>query len=115
MTANVTVRIRMEGLDKLERELSPARVSTALARIVEDVTVWAIKTRVSVYPPAGDYNRPGPYPKRWYQRLVGPAWALKSGGTNSSKTSEQLQQNWRKQAITPLSQEISPTSPMPIW
>ena len=106
MSGNVTVSIRMEGLDRLERELSPRRLNTALSRIVEDVTDWAMRTRMSAYPPRGEYNRPGPYPKRWYQRLVGPRWALKAGGVGGSNTSEQLQQNWRTQRLTPLSREI---------
>lgn len=106
MSANVTVRIRMEGVEELERDLSPRKLNTALGRIVDDVTDWAMRTRMSVYPPRGDYNRPGPYPKRWYQRLVGPRWALKAGGIGGRDTSEQLQQNWRQQILTPLSREI---------
>lgn len=106
MSGNVTVRIRMEGLERLERELSPKRVNTALQRIVDDVSTWAAEKRVRAYPTRGDWNRPGPYPKRWYQRLKGPRWALKAGGVGGEDTSEQLMDNWHRQRITPLSQEI---------
>jgi len=73
--STLDVRVRIEGLDRLRQELSPARVEAALERVVEDVASIA-QSRMAAYPPEGDYNKSGPYPKRWYQRTVGPRWAL---------------------------------------
>lgn len=53
-----------------------------------------VKKVIAVYPPQTDGNMPGPYPKRWYVRGYGPHWALKGGGINREKTSEQLGQRW---------------------
>ena len=105
MTVGVGVTVRVEGIDKLTRDFAPERIEGALSRMVDDVT-HIVETRMAVYPPEGDYNRPGPYPKRWYQRLVGPRWALKAGGYGGRNTSEKLQQSFKTDRLSQLSRQV---------
>lgn len=56
-----------------------------------------VKPMVTFYPTPGDYNLPGPYPKKWYQRLYGPRWALKGGGVHGCDTSKELMNSWQQE------------------
>ena len=103
--AGVNVNIRIEGLDKLQRELDPARVTTALGRVVKRVN-HIVLTRMAVYPPEGPYNRPGPPGSRWYQRLKGPRWRRVDGSIGGRNTSQKLQPSWRQKVLSPLSREV---------
>lgn len=49
---------------------------------------------ISWYPPTSEANEPGPYPKKWYVRGVGSHWALKGGGFNFRRNSQQLNKRW---------------------
>lgn len=82
-------------LSEATRKLLDPATWQVIAQRAAERAVIILKERVTVYPDEGPYNQPGPYPKRWYQRLFGPRWALKGGGTNGRNTSQRLQQNWR--------------------
>jgi len=56
--------------------------------------ILELADRMRAYPPEGDWNRPGPYPKQWYQRQFGTRYARKSGGVGGRNTSQKLQKNW---------------------
>lgn len=90
-TAPIT--IEFVGLTEAMRKLGPetvAKVSrAALLKFANEVKLLA-----TPYPPEGSWNRPGPYPAKWYQRHFGARWALVGGGVHGSNTSEQMQKNW---------------------
>lgn len=84
----------VEGLEELKKKLG----RESLERVARDVVnrlAEIVKQEMIPYPEEGEYNKPGPYPKRWYQRHFGPRWALKAGGVHGRDTSEQLQKQWR--------------------
>jgi len=87
------MEVKLEGLDEAIKKLGKLAgvevTGVALQRFAQE-----IKLRAVPYPPEGDWNRPGSYPKRWYQRLFGPRWALAGGGVHGRNTSERMQQQW---------------------
>lgn len=106
MSIRIGVRVKQSDLRRLARDLAPANVQRALSRVVADVTLMT-QTRIAVYPPQSEANRPSSVPgARWYQRLVGPRWRRKDGSIGGRKTSEQLQKNWRQELVAPLSREV---------
>ena len=108
MTIGMTINDRelrdlADAFDKLDMERAIERVIPLAGKMVQ--------TKMAVYPPETDANRPGPYPKRWYQRLVGPRYARKGGGTGGQNTSEKLQKSWRTDIIKPLEAHVFTKSP----
>lgn len=85
--------IVVEGLDELKRRLNSERLKRAAKDAVNTIAEL-VKQEMLPYPEEGEYNKPGPYPKKWYQRHFGPRWALKAGGVHGRDTSEQLQKRW---------------------
>lgn len=124
--------VRME-IDSRELEaLSEAFAAVDMDRVIERVIPYAAKmveTRMATYiteggamAPEGDYNRPGPYPKRWYQREFGPRWARKglmekarwvgeAGSVGGRNTSQELQKSWRTRIVKPGEAEVFTQSP----
>ena len=71
-----------------------------------------VQSKMAVYPPETEGNRPGPYPKRWYQRQFGSRYAKKGGGApGGQNTSERLQKSWRTDIIKPLEAHVFTKSP----
>ena len=103
MTLDLTIDDR--DIQKLIREFNSLDMEGVIERVIPFASKMT-QTRMAVYPPPTEGNRPGPYPHRWYQRLVGPRWALKGGGTGGVNTSEQLQQRWRTKRIKPLETQV---------
>lgn len=93
-SAPAPLTVVVEGLDELKKRLSKDRLERAAKDAVKRLAE-AVKLEIIPYPPEGEYNRPGAYPKRWYQRHFGPRWALKAGGVHGKDTSQQLQKQWR--------------------
>jgi len=85
-------------------------LETALARVVKRVA-HETEIRMAVYPPQGPWNTPGPYPKRWYQRHVGPRWARKDGTVGGKNTSEMLQKNWQTRISGKLTRDVVNETP----
>jgi hypothetical protein len=92
-----TLTVKIEGLDRLSHGLKRMQIKRILARVIREAAK-DIKALMAAYPPEGPWNRPGPYPKRWYQRHKGPRWARKEGGFGGRDTSEKLQKSWRHQS-----------------
>ena len=92
---NITITVP----DKLKKlgELGMLIYQHATPPTIERVAILLLPV-VTTYPAEGDYNLPGPYPKKWYQRLFGPRWALKGGGVHGRNTSQQLQKSWQQEA-----------------
>lgn len=78
-----------EAMKKLSSESMQGICEQALKRFAEEVKLRAIP-----YPPEGPWNRPGPYPHRWYQRQFGPRWMNKDGSYGGRNTSERMQKSW---------------------
>jgi len=89
--------VKIEGLKQLERKLGRGNLQRAAAAALRRFSEH-VKTRAIPYPPEGSYNRPGPYPHRWYQRHFGPRWARIDGSVGGRNTSERLQQQWLSQS-----------------
>jgi hypothetical protein len=81
----------LQGAEEIKRKLDG--VINAAQTGIHASAVY-VKGVASKYPPSGDWNAPGPYPKHWYERGRGPVWARKSGGVGRSKTSQQLGKKW---------------------
>jgi len=95
--------------DKELRNLAAAFDRLDMEAVIERVVPLAgkmVQTKMAVYPPETDANRPGPYPKRWYQRHFGPRYARKAGGFGGQNTSERLQKAWRTDIIKPLEAHV---------
>jgi len=101
---SMIVRLHVEGLGQFAA-LTSAAVQRAARRAVDQVA-QIVQDKMAVYPPEGDYNRPGPYPKRWYQRHWGPRWARADGTVGGRNTSQMLQKHWRNQWIAPLTRKV---------
>lgn len=95
-----TVTVQVKGAEALARRLNPKAIDRALRFAIDEMTK-DVQSMMAVYPAEGDWNTPGPYPKRWYQRHWGPRWARKTapmpGGYN---TSEKLQKSWKRSKAT---------------
>ena len=76
-------------IDKLETVAQLKTVKTGIKAGTEHV-----KGKMAIYPKESAANRPGPYPKRWYQRGAGARWARVSGGVGGINSSEKLRQSW---------------------
>ena len=85
--------IKIEGLDKLIGKLEDVSKLRYVKAGIKAGTQH-VKGKIAKYPSETAANRPGPYPKRWYQRGAGPRWARVSGGTGGRNTSEKLRQSW---------------------
>jgi len=108
MTVSLTIN------DRELRDLAAAFDNLNMDAAIERVIPLAgkmVQTRMAVYPPETDANKPGPYPKRWYQRHFGPRYALKAGGFRGQNTSERLQKAWRTDIIKPLEAHVFTKSP----
>ena len=108
MTIGLTIN------DKELRNLAAAFESLDLGAAIERVIPLAgkmVQSKMASPPTETEANRPGPYPKRWYQRNWGPRYAKKSGGTGGQNTSERLQFAWRTQIIKPLEAHVFTKSP----
>ena len=108
MTLSLTIddaelRDLTAAFDTLDMEAAIERVIPIAGKMVQ--------TRMAVYPPETDANKPGEYPKRWYQRHFGPRYALKAGGVGGQNTSERLQKAWRTDIIKPLEAHVFTKSP----
>lgn len=91
MTASFTITDK--GFKEAIAKLNSLQQLRALRPSVKAATYY-LKGQMMVYPPETDANKPGSYPKRWYQRGYGPKWALKGGGVHGRKTSQNLMQSW---------------------
>ena len=109
MASNKTY-MRIEGLDAALRGLDKISMQRTLSGVV-GIVAGEIKNRMATYPIETAANMPGPYPKRWYQRLFGPRWRTKGGSLQGKDTSERLQQSWRQSVTSPLSQLVDTRSP----
>jgi len=93
------IDIQIEGLEELKKRLDTKKFAAAskvaIGKCAEEVKIIAIP-----YPPEGAYNRPGPYPHKWYQRHFGPRWARVSGSPGGRDTSEQMQKVWYTQVLS---------------
>jgi len=110
MTDGVRINVRTEGIQRALRGLDKVSVTRALT-IAVSTTQQAVRKRIATYPRQTEANMPKPYPGRWYQRLWGPRWALKGGGTGGRNTSEQLQYSWVRRIVSPLTQIVETRSP----
>ena len=100
--------------DRELRNLAAAFDRLDMEAVIERVVPLAgkmVQTKMAVYPPETDANKPGPYPKKWYQRNFGPRYARKSGGIGGQNTSERLQFSWRTDIIKPLEAHVFTKSP----
>ena len=97
-------------LRALAREFAMLNMESVIERVIP-VAGLMVQSRMAAYPPETEGNRPGPYPKAWYQRQFGPRWALKGGGTGGANTSEWLQKAWRTDRLSKLMAEVSTVSP----
>jgi hypothetical protein len=90
----LSMTYEIQGLAELQRRFDKAAMQRVAKGILEAV-LKELKVLAIPYPEEGDYNRPGPYPKRWYQRKFGPRWARKNSEFSGGRdTSEQLQDSW---------------------
>ena len=108
MTVGLTIN------DKELRDLAAAFESLDMGRAIERVIPLAgkmVQSKMASPPAETDANRPGPYPKKWYQRGFGSRYAKKSGGTGGQNTSERLQFSWRTDIIKPLEAHVFTKSP----
>lgn len=92
------MEVTIEGLDELKRRLDTKRFAAA-SKVSIGRVANVVKIATTPYPPAGPWCQPGAYPHKWYQRLWGPAWALKAGGTHSREANRAvvggpMQQSW---------------------
>ena len=100
------------GMTINDRELvnlADAFESLDMGRAIERVIPLAgkmVQSKMASPPTETDANRPGPYPKKWYQRGFGPRYAKKSGGFGGQNTSERLQFSWRTDIIKPLEAHV---------
>ena len=106
----IKLDIKIEQNDELKRLFKGTAIERPLARIVKRVA-HETRIRMAVYPPEGEWNTPGPYPKRWYQRHVGPRWARKNGSIGGRNTSKQLQKNWQERISGKLSRDVFNDTP----
>lgn len=98
MTISLTIN------DRELRDLAESFATLDMGPVIRRVVPLAgkmVQTGMAVYPPETDANKPGPYPKRWYQRHHGPRYALKAGGVGGQNTSERLQKAWRTDIVKP--------------
>ena len=108
MTIGLTIN------DKELRNLAAAFESLDLGAAIERVIPFAgkmVQSKMATPPTETEANKPGPYPKKWYQRNWGPRYARKSGGTGGQNTSERLQFSWRTDIIKPLEAHVFTQSP----
>ena len=108
MTIGMTIN------DKELRDLADAFDNLDMGRAIERVIPFAGKMtqdKMASPPTPTEANRPGPYPKKWYQRGFGPRYAKKSGGFGGRNTSERLQKAWRTEIIKPLEAHVFTKSP----
>ena len=108
MTVGLTINDRelrnlAAAFDNLDMEAAIERVIPVAGKMVQ--------SKMAVYPPETDANKPGPYPKRWYQRQFGPRYAKKDGSIGGQNTSERLQKAWRTQIIKPTEAHVFTKSP----
>ena len=92
------ITIKIEGLEELHKRLNPTRFAEA-SKIAIGKAATEVVIAAKPYPTEGPWNQPGPYPKRWYQRMYGARWARKDGSVGGSQTSEKMQQKWVTQVV----------------
>jgi hypothetical protein len=83
--------IAVQGVEEIKRKLAGIHKAAETGIQASAVYVEGVAKK---YPRAGDWNKPGPYPKTWYNRGEGSEWALKGGGTHKSVTSLRLKEKW---------------------
>ena len=108
MTISLTIN------DRELRNLAAAFDTLDMGAVIKLVVPLAgkmVQTKMASPPTETEANRPGPYPKRWYQRNWGPRYARKSGGTGGQNTSERLQFSWRTQIVKPAEAHVFTKSP----
>ena len=108
MTISLTIN------DKEMRDLTDAFATLDMGPVIERVVPLAAKmvqSRMAVYPPETDANKPGPYPKKWYQRHFGPRYTKKDGSIGGQDTSERLQKAWRTDLVKPAEAHVFTKSP----
>ena len=89
----MTFSIDLKGEESATRKLTSLAHLHALKPHIKALAIH-LKGRIAQVPPMTDANLPGDYPKKWYIRTRGPAWALKGGGWHSRKTSKTLTKSW---------------------
>ena len=93
MAEGTPLTVELEGFAEAMRKLDKATFERvcqgALEKFANEIKLLAIP-----YPPEGPWNKPGPYPAKWYQRHFGSRWARKSGSTGGADTSERMQKQW---------------------
>jgi len=106
----VSLTINDRELRNLAAAFDNLNIEAAIERVIP-VAGKMVQTRMAVYPTETDANKPGPYPKKWYQRHFGPRYARKDGSIGGQNTSERLQKAWRTDIVKPLEAHVFTKSP----
>ena len=85
--------VRVEGLERLERKLSPQVYESAVKGGLMAIRA-EVQDKLAPYPSSTEANRPAGPGSRWYERGYGPRWMLASGRVVGKKTSETLGRRW---------------------
>lgn len=107
---NATAYVKVVGLEEALRGLNPTQMAIAIDKAVE-ITAQEVEKRMATYPPEHAGNMPGPYPKRWYERLFGPRWANKDGSIGGINSSEELKHSWRERLTGKFTRTVDTLSP----
>jgi len=86
----MSVTIRLEGLDDLQRKLG-ANFSPLMRAATTGIAA-DIQKEIAPYPPATLAN--SPTQKRWYERGYGTKYRRLDGGITGRKTSQALGRSW---------------------
>ncbi len=108
MTISLTIN------DRELRNLAAALDKLDMGAVIERVVPLAgkmVQSKMASPPTETDANKPGYYPKRWYQRGFGPRWTNLTGVVRGYNTSERLQFSWRTQIIKPTEAHVFTESP----
>jgi len=107
MNPGVPITISVVGMKEVARDLGLVglQMSNTIDRGVSRIADVA-RSRLIIYPPINEGNRPKPYPGKWYVRGYGPMWSTKSGTVHGRRTSEQLGRSWRKKRTKPMERVV---------
>lgn len=88
----MTLSIRIEGLDRVQRMLgtdfAPAMQAATKAIALQ------VQNEIAPYPSATIANSPSNPSGRWYERGYGPKWRTKKGETHGRRTSQTMNRRW---------------------
>ena len=91
MANNVSVNVKIEGMDKLLRKMEKAK-GGEYVRAALRVGGERVRDEAGKYPPSSEANNPSN--KRWYERGFGTKYRTSAGSVVGKKTSEDLKKHW---------------------